>query len=80
MAASVVGTDARYAAEELMEIPLARTIYSRIFMSPDWIDLGNGISRWNAPSVVRGVAGGVGSSFAQEPLSNIVKKMQGNKK
>jgi filamentous hemagglutinin len=81
IAGSAVGTVAGYTVGKAIEAPLGRAIDPRSWHSADWIDMGYGISRWNAPSPIPGMFSGVGSRITQEPVGNAVKdRTQGPKK
>jgi filamentous hemagglutinin len=81
IAGAAVGTVAGYAVGKAIETPLGRVIDPRSWYTSDWIDLGYGVSKWNAPSAVPGMVSGVGSSVSQEPVGNLAKdRTQGERK
>ncbi|QBP75062.1 filamentous hemagglutinin N-terminal domain-containing protein [Herbaspirillum huttiense] len=70
---AAIGTVLGYGVGKVIEIPSGRLIDPRGWWTPEWTSLNNGILKWNGPSAVPGMLGGVGSSFAQEPVGNTVK-------
>ncbi|MDM8354802.1 hypothetical protein [Pandoraea communis] len=73
MAGAAIGTAVGFGSGKVIEIGLSKIIDPRGWWTPDWISIGYGISKWNAPSQVPGMASGIGSSYLQEPTGNSFK-------
>ena len=73
MGAAAVGTVVGYGLGAGVQGGVQRAVDPQNWYRPKWIDLGMGMSRPNTPSAIPGVAGAVGSSFAQEPTGNTIK-------
>jgi len=73
VAGATVGTVAGYGFGKVIDTSAGRIIDPRGWWTPDWINMGYGISKWNAPSAIPGMLGGVGSSIAQEQIGGAVK-------
>lgn len=80
VASNVIGTVVGYNAGKVIEKTVGKQIDPRSWSTPDWQNVGLGVSKWNAPSGIPGAAGGVGASAVQEPVGNKTKDMMDGKK
>lgn len=73
MGAAAVGTLVGYGVGAGAQAGVGRVVDPQHWYRPQWIDVGTAMSRPNTPSAIPGMAGALGSSFAQEPTGNTVK-------
>ncbi|RZT36669.1 two-partner secretion domain-containing protein [Cupriavidus agavae] len=78
VAGAVGGAVAGYGMGKAIVTPVASTIDPRGWWTPDWIDVGHGILKWNSPSAIPGIAAGTGAGFFQEPIGNWIKNKAEN--